>query len=427
MVPFTPTRITAFNLRALCAGFLLFSFGSLWAQNQYSKKQVLEDLDFLKTSLEATHYNLYAYTPKKDFIQNFKKVRASVDKDSLSKLETISVFQRVISKANNGHTEIDFPGQSYLEYVYGGGTVFPLELAFEDGRALVRKNWSGKDAIETGSEVLAINGVSIAEILERIYPQVSAERPYFKNVKIELYSFPRYYWQVYGPEDRFTVELRSGNTSKLFEIAAVSGSDGYEDKRNEVLNARQTLKFFRSSAYLNPGNLSGDLQQFQGFIDSSFVKIKERKSRNLIVDLRNNQGGDDAFSDYLVSYFADTPFKWNSGFTLKTSALLKENTRQQRDTTRNFWQQVLSHENGEVYDYPFEPYPPQAEERRFGGTVYVLVNRQSHSQSAVTASQIQDCRLSRFARARGPHGEGQWKYRGRRGHSRHLHQGPFAG
>jgi C-terminal processing protease CtpA/Prc len=150
------------------------------------------------------------------------------------------------------------------------------------------------------------------------------------------------------------------------------------------------LKFFGSSAYLNPGNLSGDLQQFRGFIDSAFVKIKERKSRNLIVDLRNNQGGDDPFGDYLVSYFANTPFRWSSDFTLKTSALLKEDTRQQRDTTKAFWQQVLSHENGKIYAYPFDPYQPQTEEKRFGGTVYVLVNRQSHSQSTVTAAQIQD-------------------------------------
>ena len=386
--------ITLINLfarfRNLCAVFFLISLNGVQAQNQFSRQQVLEDLDFLRHSLEAAHYNLYAYTPKAEFIQNFKKVRASVDKDSLSLLEVISIFQRVISKADNGHTEIGFPGQSYLEYAYGGGRVFPLELAFEDGRPLVRKNWSGNDTIETGSEVLGINGVSIAEILEQIYPQVSAERPYFKNVKIELYSFPRYYWQVYGPQDRFSVEVRSGDTSKLYDIAAVSAVDGYEAKRNEVLNARQTLKFFGSSAYLNPGNLSGDLQQFQGFVDSAFVRIKERKSRNLIVDLRNNQGGDDIFSDYLVSYFADRPFKWCSNFTLKTSALLKEDTRKQRDTTKTIWQQVLSHENGEVYPYAFEEYQPQPKEKRFSGTVYVLVNRQSHSQSAVTAAQIQD-------------------------------------
>ena len=376
-------------LTILCA-LLLILTNPIWAQNQFSKSEVLEDLDFLRNSLEEAHYNLYAYTPKAEFIQNFKEVRASVDRDSLSLLEATTLFQRVISKANNGHTEIGFPGQSYLEYAYGGGTVFPLELAFENGRALVRKNWSGNDTIETGSEVLGINGLSIAEILEHIYRQVSAERPYFKKAKIELYSFPRYYWQVFGSTDLFAVQLRSGGMVRSLSLHAIRALEDYEMKRTEVLNSKMQLKFSGSTAYLNPGGFGGEEEKYRRFIDSAFSEIRTRHSKNLIVDLRNHPGGEDSFGDYMVSYFADTPFKWSSDFTLRTSALLKEDTRQQRDTTKAYWREVLSHEDGEVYPYSFEEYQPQPKEKRFSGTVYVLVNRQSHSQSAVTAAQIQD-------------------------------------
>ena len=76
-------------------------------------------------------------------------------------LEATSIFQRLISVVNNGHTEIDFPGQSYGEYAYAGGIVFPLELAFEDDKSLVRKNFSNNDLIKIGSEILSINGVAI--------------------------------------------------------------------------------------------------------------------------------------------------------------------------------------------------------------------------------------------------------------------------
>ena len=369
---------------------LLWSTGSLWGQSQFSKKQVLEDLDYLQASLEETHYNLYAYTPKPDFHQNFEGVKASVTKDSLSLLEATSLFQRVISKANNGHTEIDFPARSYIEYAQGGGVVFPLELAFEQGRALVRKNWSDNHSIEVGAEVLSINGTPMADILSRIYPQVSAERPYLRNAKIEVYSFPRYYWQVYGAQDFFEVEMRSGGEVRKQAFRAVPALEGYEMKREEVLDAERRLQFFEAAAYLNPGGFGGDEENYRRFIDSALAEIKAHASKNLIIDLRNNPGGDDSFADYLVSYFADKPFYWNSGFSLKTSELLKEDTRKQRDTTQAFWEKVLSHENGEVYDYPFQARQPHPQEKRFGGTVYVLINRQSHSQAAVTAAQIQD-------------------------------------
>lgn len=356
----------------------------------FSNEEVLQDLETLRASLEDAHYNLYAYTTELDFDSVFHNLKRSIGKDSLSLLETTGIFQRLTSAVQNGHTEINFPVSSYFHYAEAGGTLFPLEIAFEHGTPLIRKNWSDIDSIQAGSELLSINGVPMEEILAKIYPQISAERPYFKNVKIELYSFPRYYWQVFGRQDDFEVEIRSGETDKKYAVKAINLIEGYEMKREEVLNARMALKFFEQAAYLNPGNFSGDEQKFRQFIDSAFTEINKRGSKNLLVDLRNNGGGDNSFSDYLVSYFADKPFRWYSSFTLKTSKFLKEHTRQHKDTTNMFWQKVLTHKDGEVYDYEFDAYPPQPVEKRFPGKVYVLVNRQSHSQSAVTAAQIQD-------------------------------------
>ena len=390
MIPFTSTRITALNLGALCTGFFLFSFGSLWAQNQFSKQQVLEDLEYLKTSLEEAHYNLYAYTSKREFDQNFNEVKASVEKDSLSLLEATSLFQRVISKANNGHTEIFFPAGSYIAYAQGGGTVFPLEVAFESGKALVRKNWSTNPKIASGDEILSIDGRPMQDILAAIEPHISAERPYFKKAKIEFYSLPRLYWQVYGPQDSFVVKIQTKKGIEEISLQAVEALDGFESKREDILNAKMRLKFYGPSAYLHPGGFGGDLETYKRFVDSAFAEIRAKNSRNLIIDLRNHPGGDDAFGDYLVSYFADKPFRWNSDFALKTSALLKADARKRMDTTKAYWQQVLSHEDGEIYNFDFGEYPPQPREKRFTEKVYVLVNRQSHSQSAVTAAQIQD-------------------------------------
>lgn len=366
----------------------LSSFGQSSAK--FTREAVLEDLKTLRESLKDAHYNLYAYTAEKEFEATYTKVKNSIKKDSLSLLETTSIFQRLISVVNNGHTEIDFPGQSYGTYAYAGGTVFPLEIAFENGKSLVRKNFSDDKSIQIGSEILGINGNSMAEILSKIYPQVSAERPYFKNVKIEMYSFPRYYWQVFGKQDDFEVEIRTDGKTKEHAFKAVNLIDGYEMKRNEVMNAKMELKFLENSAYLNPGDFSGDQQKYQQFIDSAFVAIKERQSKNLIVDLRNNRGGDNAFSDYLISFFADKPFTWNSNFTLKTSKFLKNHVRQHNDTTSVYFQKILSHKDGEVYSYTFDAYQPQPQSKRFHGNVYVLINRQSHSQSAVAAAQIQD-------------------------------------
>ncbi len=372
----------------LAAG--LFCCTNIAAQNHFSKKELLEDMAFLKESLEETHFNLYAYTPKPEFDANYDQIKQEIKKDSFSLLEATSLFQKVISKANNGHTEIGFPGKSYGEYANSGGTVFPLEIAFEGGKSLIRKNWSSNDNIKIGSEILSINGVAMDEILSDIYPLISAERAYFKNAKLELYSFPRYYWQIYGKQDNFEVAINSNGLTKTYMVDAIDLIEGFEMKRTELITSERKLNFINESAYIKPGNFSGDKEKYQKFIDSAFAEIKKRKSESLIIDLRNNGGGDDSFSDYLVSHFANRPFKWNSSFKLKTSDFLKEHARKNYDTTTTFWQKVLNHQSGQVYNYKFEPYQPQPKSKRFQGKVFVLVNRQSHSQATVTAAQIQD-------------------------------------
>ncbi|WP_338759362.1 S41 family peptidase [Bernardetia sp. ABR2-2B] len=371
--------------------FLLFSYSTFGqSSSMFSKEAVLEDLDYLYTSLKDAHYNLYAYTSKETFDSAYSSIKNSIQKDSLSLLETSNLYQKLAAFAKNGHTGITFPIQSYGEYVYAGGTLFPLEIAFEDNKPLIRKNWSDNQNIKIGSEVLSINGKSINEVLAKIYPQISAERLYFKNVKIELLSFPRFYWQMFGKQDSFEIEVKEDGKTQKYTLKAVKGIEEYEMKRNEIINPSRELKFIKKSAYLHVGNFSGDEKLYQNFIDSAFTEIKKQKSKNLIIDIRNHGGGDDSFSDYLISYFANKPFKWNSEFTLKTSKFLKEHTRQNFDTTEVYWQKVLTKKDGEIYKYEFEEYQPQTKKKRFKGKVYVLVNRQSHSQSAVTAAQIQD-------------------------------------
>lgn len=364
---------------------------NLRAQNQFSKTNVLLDLDYLKTSLEETHINLYAYTNKTEFEENYNKVRQEIKKDSFSVLEATKIFQEVVSKANNGHTRIPFPVQSYITYAKTGGTIFPLEVAIENGKVLIRKNWSENSNIKAGDELISINNLSIDEVLQKIYPQISAERLYFKNAQIENLTLPRFYWLTFGEQQTFEVDVIRNKIKTSYKLGAIKAMEEYEMKRDDILKHNMLFKLFsKEIAYLRPGDFGGDLQKYKLFIDSSFVEVKNKKSKNLIIDLRNHSGGDDSFGDYLVSYIADRSFKWSSKFQLKTSKHLKEHTRKHRDTTERYWKSILEHKNGEIYDYDFGFYEPQPLSKRFKGKVYVLVNRQSYSQSTVTAAQIQD-------------------------------------
>ena len=54
----------------------------------------------------------------------------------------------------------------------------------------------------------------------------------------------------------------------------------------------------------------------------------------------------------------------------------------------------MENKSGTIYPFQFDAYEPQPKEKRYSGKIYVLVNRQSHSQSTVTAAQFQDMKLA---------------------------------
>ncbi|MEE4245078.1 MAG: S41 family peptidase [Kangiellaceae bacterium] len=374
-----------------CLFLAVFGGTQAYAKSKtFTPQQVNQDFDVLYQSLIDTHYNPFAYISEADFRTKYLSIKAKLNKPEFTLLETTTLFQQLTAAIKNGHTHVQFPVTTYMEYAEAGGSLFPLELAFEDGKAYVRANHSNNNQIMIGSELLTINGQAIDNILANIYPQISAERHYFANAILEAFTFPRYYWYAMGPQDSFDVELKTNGILTKYSLKAVPVMDGFEAKKDEILGSQPTVKFYGNTAYLNPGAFSGNEKKYQAFIDSAFAEINAKQSVNLIIDLKNNSGGNDSFSDYMVAYIADKPFQWSSNFYLRTSARLKKHTKANRDLTNPFWQSAIDNKDGEQYLYKFDDVQPVAEDKRYKGNVYVLVNRQSHSQSSVTAAQLQD-------------------------------------
>lgn len=104
---------------------------------------------------------------------------------------------------------------------------------------------------------------------------------------------------------------------------------------------------------------------FKQYNDSTFTIINKRAPKKLIIDLRNNSGGHESFSNFLVSYIANTPFVWASSLRLKTSEILKQQTRIKNDTTEAYFKEILRRNTNEVYASPIKPYLPQEKAKRY--------------------------------------------------------------
>ncbi|MCP2045411.1 S41 family peptidase [Pontibacter sp. HSC-36F09] len=383
---------------------LLFLFlatpGLVAAQHKpikFAATDVKADMVYAYETLQKAHFNLFAYVSKRDYDAAYNDLLNSIRKDSLSMLETTMLMQRLLAIGNVGHCEVDFPAGSYIAYATQGGTVFPLELAFEDGKAFVRKSYVPDFSIKAGDQLLQLNGKPIKKIQAAIHPYLSAERPYFKDAKLEFWSFPRYYWAVFGQQEKFKVKVKQASGKRSTHTLDAMTVMGYEASRGgEILKSERTFKCKEDVAYLHPGPFSSPEPdgeaQFKAFVDSAFADINTRQARYLILDLRNNAGGHNTFSDYLIAYFADKPFRWFSDFTVKTSEVLKKQTRKEYPDAipDEYTRQILENPDGTTFAYAQTMQQPMPEDRRFKGKVYVLVNRQSYSMAAVSGALIQD-------------------------------------
>jgi len=379
-------------------------------QRRFSVKEVKNDLEFLRNTLESANFNLYAYTKKEVFDSVYKKIETSI-KDSLTSLQVNRLFLPYVALSKMGHCQMDYPWNEYFgNYLNHGGTVFPLNLCLSQGRIFIKDNFSNDAQIDIGDELISLNEKPIKKVIEGIYSFVSGESEYFKNSLMESMTFARLFWFFYDKCDVFNIIIKKkdGREIKL-QIPAISGwaFEGKLGQQNPMRNVHRDFKFIKDIAYVYPGAFMNpsneyfsqktfDTKVFVHFLDSCFTVIHKKNSKYLIIDLRDNPGGMSSFSAPLITYFATKAFDPAVKVTYKTSQVTKDGLKNINDSLLSavdlkLKNDLLSHDNGSFFEQiSIDKYFPQNDSLRFKGKVYILVNRFTYSEAITTSALIQD-------------------------------------
>ena len=164
-------------------------------------------------------------------------------------------------------------------------------------------------------------------------------------------------------------------------------------------------------AYLRPGpfydnrpeaSTPWDPTAFREFIDAAFGQFIAAGAKSVLIDLRDNPGGDNSFSDPMVAWFADQPFRFSPGFDIKVSEAAVESNRKRLDsiggdedsTSRQLAAAYQARPAGSRVMFPIPLVPPR-KEGGFKGKVYLLINRHSYSNTVLVAAIAQDYRFGK--------------------------------
>jgi len=372
---------------------------------QLSPADVKADFAELYVRLKASHFDLYARRSKVAYDELFQKMLAGMDRP-MTDIEVRVAFQKFMAFGRVAHSRIEFPGEAFGAYRDGGGRIMPVSIRIAKGRAYVADDGSGL-GLARGVEIVALNGLPVGGWLERLGAHVSADNDYMLQTLLEN-RFARLLWLELGALDRFVLSLADGRGAREVTVPARTRTEiatalAAQPKRLELDWDARTFKMVGDIGYLRPGPFYNndpnatniwDVTQFRAFVDASFEALLQAQAKSLVIDLRDNPGGDNSFSDLLVSWYATKPFRFCRAFRIKVSeAAIASNAKRivpgVDDISAKFAAAYSKHRIGEVFSFELPMAFPR-EGRRFHGRVFVLINRHSYSNTVQVAALSQD-------------------------------------
>jgi hypothetical protein len=286
---------------------------------------LIKDLQTLHKILEQNHPSMYWYTPKDSMDFYFSSALASV-KDSMSVWAFKNVVASYLANIKCGHTSVHFSPKLTKQYANYRFPQFPLQLKVWKDSAVVIWNLHLKDSIfKRGTVITGINQLPIKPLVDSIYGIMSTDGNSI-NFKSQVLTnnFSSWYKARFGDADSvYQISyIDSAGNSKTSSIAAYVPPKPKKDSLSPTTTAiikpkapkivapkKWTLLIDSSAntAFMRVTSFSGS--GLRKFIRQSFRTIHTSGVKNLVVDLRENGGGNIKNSTRLSQYISDHAFK----------------------------------------------------------------------------------------------------------------------
>ena len=375
------------------------------SQTKIPVQDLKSDFEALYQNLKEAHFDLYVNITKADLDREYK-IRMNKITKPMTPIQAQIYFQKFVALIKIAHTKIDLPNQAFADFMEGGGAVFPLDIRVKEKKFFIIANDSGIKDIQAGDQLISINGETMEQWSRRLAAYISADTDTMLHGFFEFW-FPFLVWLEMGEQSHFKVTVtRAAANPQTYEIPARDRSfmqDQSKMRKGRLsLDGGRSFRIMDGIGYLRPGpfyNIDGediwDVKPFQKFIDNAYSKMIDQSVKALIIDIRDNPGGTNSFSDHMLAWFADKPFRFASRFDVKVSKqTIKANAKRLKpnDTesiSAQYAKEFATRKPGDIFPFHIEEATPR-KGQRFQKPVYLLVNRHSYSNAVLVATMVQD-------------------------------------
>jgi len=210
------------------------------------------------------------------------------------------------------------------------------------------------------TEVIAINNNPVSEIRNKLFSYLSSDgsNQTKKFWDLNNEGFILLYFLAYGDKSSFEIKYKASNGNSGTTSLQADYLKNCECGTTPVVNPKYLKLDFRTNkiAILTiktfVGRLLKDQTEFPRFLEASFKEIRNKKIEKLIIDLRDNGGGDDVYGSMLYSYLTDKTFEYYRSLESTTKKFNKEdhpNLSIQEPAHYNFMGKVFFLINGKSF------------------------------------------------------------------------------
>jgi hypothetical protein len=368
-----------------------------FATKLISKTSLQEDMLFWQKVMEASHVNLYHYISKTQ-LQQLQDSVLKILSENITHQQALFAMGLLAGSLNEGH--IFLPSSSVIDSLYTNHSIrFPFSISeIANGKFIIMNNWTKGGNLSQGDSIIAINGISTIDLYNK-YSKLFGGLETWRKQLISLFFSKLLFIDNFQSPYSIKGIKQNGDTVYFAATGLTKQQAGSINNRYSSQNIQQQLPFQFSIlnnniAYIQFNTMNRNLtDSFNHFLLNTFTIIKNKNCEQLIIDIRENSGGDSKLGNALINYISNKPYRFAAGSKWKVSSYYKEFLKLIKSNDSDY----LNESDGKIINYKDNALTkPVNSENTFKGSVVVLISPRTFSSANLLADGMKQYKMATF-------------------------------
>ena len=391
-----------------------------------SSEDLLEDFELIKTMVLDIHPGTYRYNDSSSIAKALEELKIQFSQD-LSYGAAYAAISKLTAQLQCDHTRAGFNNQNKIinSIIHYQADKVPFTFKWIEGQMIVVRNASESEWLQRGTAVLSINGKPVEEIQQELLKYVGADGATDGNrvykTEVNGYDFRYNAFDIFfplvfpfvGDSLELVIEPYGSAESSNLRVATLT-----REARSEILGARYSefpqtqddmwdfyiLQDKLAVLKLNSFGLNGwkaMTLDYKKFLADAFGEIRNKKIEHLVIDIRENNGGNDEMAVELNAYLSEDFPDWEREGRTRYVELPESIRPYIKTWGDNPWYFSLKPSEMEpingyyIFKDNFTPRKRKNKKEIYQGKVYMLTSSANTSLAFYTANGFQKLGLGK--------------------------------